>query len=261
MSARAHDGAAPIIHAGDLVKTYDLGEQQVHALRGVTLDIQPGEFVALTGPSGSGKSTFMHLLGCLDRPTSGVYRLNGRDVSAMPKRDLAMVRNREIGFVFQGFNLLPRTSALENVELPLLYAGGIGAKQRHRRAAEALRAVGLGDRLHHHPNQLSGGQQQRVAIARALVNDPALLLADEPTGNLDSRTSIEIMGIFQRLNADRRLTIVLVTHEPDIAEYGTRIVRFHDGRIRSDVPIAARRDAVGELASRDADSPQKADVA
>ena len=219
----------------------------MQALRGVTLDVMPGEFVSLTGPSGSGKSTFMHLLGCLDRPTSGGYVLNGHDVSSLTKRELARVRNREIGFVFQGFNLLARTSALENVELPLLYAGHIGRKERRHRAIEALRSVGLGERLDHHPNQLSGGQQQRVAIARALVNDPRLLLADEPTGNLDSRTSIEVMGIFQRLNTERGLTIVLVTHEPDIAEYGTRIVAFRDGRVRSDEPVARRRDAVTEL--------------
>ncbi len=233
----------PVIAVRNVVKTYDLGEMQVHALRGVTLDIHAGEFVALTGPSGSGKSTFMHLLGCLDRPTSGEYLLNGQNVAALPKRALSKVRNTEIGFVFQGFNLLPRTSALENVELPLLYAGNTNAKQRRERAAEALRSVGLGDRIGHHPNQLSGGQQQRVAIARALVNEPELLLADEPTGNLDTRTSIEVMGIFQRLNVERGLTIVLVTHEPDIAEYGTRVVAFRDGTVRSDERVATRRSA------------------
>jgi putative ABC transport system ATP-binding protein len=183
----------------------------------------------------------MHLLGCLDRPTSGRYLLNGLDVLAMPKRALSKLRNTEIGFVFQGFNLLPRTSALENVELPLLYAGTVNAKERRERAVEALRSVGLGERLGHHPNQLSGGQQQRVAIARALVNNPRLLLADEPTGNLDTKTSIEVMGIFQRLNIERGLTIVLVTHEPDIAEYGTRIVAFRDGSVRSDEAVQARR--------------------
>jgi putative ABC transport system ATP-binding protein len=232
-----------IIAVRDLTKTYDLGEMPVHALRSVTLDIEPGEFVTLTGPSGSGKSTFMHLLGCLDRPTSGRYYLNGQDVAALPKRALSKVRNTEIGFVFQGFNLLPRTSALENVELPLLYAGNIGARERRDRAAGALRAVGLAERLGHYPNQLSGGQQQRVAIARALVNEPKLLLADEPTGNLDTRTSIEVMGIFQRLNVERGLTIVLVTHEPDIAEHGTRIVTFRDGVVRSDERVATRRSA------------------
>ena len=239
-------GARPLIAVRDLVKTYDLGEQQVLALRGVTLDVHEGEFVALTGPSGSGKSTFMHLLGCLDRPTGGDYLLKGRNVSALGKRELSTVRNRDIGFVFQGFNLLPRTSAVENVELPLLYAGRLGARERRARAVEALRAVGLGERLGHHPNQLSGGQQQRVAIARALVNRPTLLLADEPTGNLDSRTSIEVMAILQRLNEDG-LTIVLVTHEADIAEYATRIVRFHDGRLQSDRAVTTRRSAEREL--------------
>jgi putative ABC transport system ATP-binding protein len=240
--------SAPLLSIRDLTKTYDLGELQVQALRGVTLDVSAGEFVTLTGPSGSGKSTFMHLLGCLDRPTSGDYLLNGYDVSALSKRALAGVRNTEIGFVFQGFNLLTRTSAVENVELPLLYAGNIPARERRERATAALRAVGLGERLGHHPNQLSGGQQQRVAIARALVNNPKLLLADEPTGNLDTRTSIEVMGIFQRLNEENGLTIVLVTHEPDIAEYGTRIVAFRDGRVRADNAVAVRRHAATELA-------------
>jgi len=238
----------PLVAVRDLAKTYDLGEQQVRALRGVTLTVTAGEFVALTGPSGSGKSTFMHLLGCLDRPTAGRYLLDGRDVSGLHPHELSRVRNRDIGFVFQGFNLLPRTSALENVELPLLYAGGIGAKERRARAAEALREVGLGDRLTHHPNQLSGGQQQRVAIARALVSRPKLLLADEPTGNLDSRTSVEVMAILQRLNVERGLTILLVTHEHDIAEYGTRIVRFLDGRLHSDRPVTMRRRADDEVA-------------
>jgi putative ABC transport system ATP-binding protein len=237
----------PVISVRDIARTYDLGETQVRALRGVTLDVQPGEFVALTGPSGSGKSTFMHLIGCLDRPSAGQYLLNGQDVSALSGRALARVRNREIGFVFQGFNLLPRTSALENVELPMLYSGVRNARERRERAAAALSAVGLGERLGHHPNQLSGGQQQRVAIARALVNQPKLLLADEPTGNLDTRTSVEVMDIFQRLNRDQGLTIVLVTHERDIAEYGTRVVAFRDGRVRSDEQVLERRSAGIEL--------------
>jgi len=236
-----------VISVRDLTKTYEVGEVKVRALRGVTLDVHPGEFVALTGPSGSGKSTFMHLAGCLDQQTSGQYILNGKDVSSLSSRELARVRNTEIGFVFQGFNLLSRTSAIENVELPLLYAGNISAAERHRRAAQALQAVGLGERLDHHPNQLSGGQQQRVAIARALVNDPKLLLADEPTGNLDTRTSIEVMGIFQKLNEERGITVVLVTHEHDIAEYATRVIAFRDGVVRSDQPVLKRRSAVEEL--------------
>jgi putative ABC transport system ATP-binding protein len=235
-----------IVSVRDLAKTYRVGELDVRALRSVTLDVAPGEFVMLTGPSGSGKSTFMHLVGCLDRPTAGRYALNGRDVSRLDKRDLARIRNRDIGFVFQGFNLLPRTTALEQVELPMLYGAVVPRSERRARAAAALESVGLGARLDHHPNQLSGGQQQRVAIARALVNIPVLLLADEPTGNLDTRTSIEVMGIFQKLNA-QGLTIVLVTHEPDIAEYGTRIVSFRDGRVRSDRPVTSRRDAAVEL--------------
>jgi putative ABC transport system ATP-binding protein len=246
--------AKDIVAVHDLVKTYHVGEIDVPALRGVSMSIQPGEFVALTGPSGSGKSTFMHLVGCLDRPTGGSYFLNGRDVSRLSKRELSAVRNREIGFVFQGFNLLPRTTALENVELPMLYGPPIPAKERRRRAAAALEAVGLGARMDHHPNQLSGGQQQRVAIARALVNNPSLLLADEPTGNLDSRTSIEVMGIFQRLNAEQQISIVLVTHEPDIAEYTTRIIGFRDGRVRLDQKVAHRRVAADELRRFDAET-------
>ena len=247
----------PVIAVRDLTKIYTVGELEVPALRGVSLDVQPGEFVALTGPSGSGKSTFMHLLGCLDRPTAGHYVLNGRDVSTLDKRALAHVRNDEIGFVFQGFNLLSRTSALENVELPMLYRRGVGARERRERAMAALDSVGLGDRLDHHPNQLSGGQQQRVAIARALVNRPALLLADEPTGNLDTRTSVEVMQIFQHLN-DEGLTIVLVTHEPDIAEYATRIVAFRDGRVRGDRPVATRRQADDERKALDARADEDA---
>jgi len=247
-------GRSALIAIHDLTKTYVVGEVEVPALRGVSLEIQRGEFVALTGPSGSGKSTFMHLAGCLDRPTSGRYLLNGRDVSGLSKRELSAVRNREIGFVFQGFNLLSRTTALENVELPMLYGPSVPPRERHRRATAALTAVGLGQRLDHHPNQLSGGQQQRVAIARALVNEPSLLLADEPTGNLDSRTSIEVMGIFQKLNRERQITIVLVTHEPDIAEYATRIVAFRDGRVRLDQRVANRRDADEDLRRFDEES-------
>jgi putative ABC transport system ATP-binding protein len=237
----------PLISVRDLTKTYHVGEVDVRALRGVSLDVAASEFIALTGPSGSGKSTFMHLLGCLDRPTGGTYRLNGRDIAELSKRELARIRNKEIGFVFQGFNLLARTSATENVELPLLYTSGLSGSRRRAMAKAALDAVGLGDRLGHYPNQMSGGQQQRVAIARALVTNPILLLADEPTGNLDSRTSIEVMEIIQRLNTERGLTILLVTHERDIAEYSTRIVSFLDGRIRSDTPVAHRRIATDDL--------------
>src|SRR5215213_8094496 len=240
---------APVISIRDLVKTYHVGEVVVRALRGADLDVEPGEFVAVTGPSGSGKSTLMHILGCLDRPTSGQYLLDGKDVSRMSKDDLAMVRNRKIGFVFQGFNLLSRTTALDNVELPLLYNGGskLKAADRHRRAMEALKIVGLGDRYHHFPNQLSGGQQQRVAIARSLITEPSIILADEPTGNLDTRTSIEVMDIFQRLNIERGITVVLITHEMDIAEHGTRFVKFRDGKIQIDQQITERRMAAEEL--------------
>jgi putative ABC transport system ATP-binding protein len=241
----------PVISVRNLVKSYTVGEVVVRALRGADLDVDKGEFVAVTGPSGSGKSTLMHILGCLDRPTSGQYILDGKDVSRMSKDDLAMVRNRKIGFVFQGFNLLSRTTALDNVELPLLYNGGSKLKlaDRHKRAMAALTAVGLGQRYHHYPNQLSGGQQQRVAIARSLINEPSIILADEPTGNLDTRTSIEVMGIFQRLNIERGITIILITHEMDIAEYGTRLVRFRDGKIQIDEKIKERRDAAKELAA------------
>jgi putative ABC transport system ATP-binding protein len=238
---------APVISVRNLIKTYIVGEVEVRALRGVSLDVNPGEFVAITGPSGSGKSTLMHILGCLDRPTSGQYILDGQDVSRMSKDQLAEVRNQKIGFVFQGFNLLSRTTALDNVELPLLYRGGIRTAERHRRALEALGAVGLVQRSDHHPNQLSGGQQQRVAIARALITQPSILLADEPTGNLDSRTSIEVMGIFQRLNKERGITVLLITHEHDIAEYGTRIISCRDGHIVSDKPVERRRSADEEL--------------
>lgn len=241
-----------MVRTVELTRTYDVGEISVPALRGVSLDVRPGEFVALTGPSGSGKSTFMQIVGCLDRPTAGSLWLNGRDASRLSPHELARLRNREIGFVFQGFNLLSRTSALENVELPLLYGGPAPAATRRARAAAALEAVGLGNRLHHHPNQMSGGQQQRVAIARALVNDPVLLLADEPTGNLDTRTSIEVMSIFQRLNVERGLTILLVTHEPDIAAYSGRVVTFRDGRISADRTVVHPAVARDDLARLDA---------
>jgi putative ABC transport system ATP-binding protein len=239
-----------VISVRDLVKTYHVGEVAVHALRGVSLEIDAGEFVTVVGPSGSGKSTLMHILGCLDPPTSGAYFLDGADVSHLSDDQLSEVRNHKIGFVFQSFNLLPRTSALENVELPLLYnsGGGLSAAARRERAMDSLRTVGLEDRAEHHPNQLSGGQQQRVAIARALMNRPSILLADEPTGNLDTRTSIEVMDIFQSLRVERRITIVLITHEPVVAEYGSRIVAFKDGRIVSDRPNESQRVARGELA-------------
>jgi putative ABC transport system ATP-binding protein len=237
-----------VISVKNLVKTYIVGEVEVRALRGVSLDVQTGEFLAVTGPSGSGKSTLMHILGCLDRPTSGQYILDGQDVSQMSKDQLATVRNQKIGFVFQGFNLLARTTAVDNVELPLLYGGGkTRAAARRKLAMDCLTMVGLGDRADHHPNQLSGGQQQRVAIARALVTNPSILLADEPTGNLDTRTSIEVMGIFQRLNVERGITVLLITHERDIAEYGHRLITCRDGHIVSDSPVKERRNAEKEL--------------
>ena len=228
----------PVIRVEDVHKYYDLGETKVHALRGVNLEIARGEFVAIMGASGSGKSTFMNLLGCLDTPSSGHYYLEGVDVAQLAKRDLAVIRNRKLGFVFQGFNLLSRTTALENVELPTLYAH-LAKDDRLERAKRALQMVGLGERMEHFPSQLSGGQQQRVAIARALVNQPSILLADEPTGNLDSRTSVEIMQIFQDLN-DQGLTVVLVTHEPDIAHYAKRTIVFRDGKVRHDQPVVNR---------------------
>lgn len=239
LSANTPSSTAPTIRLENVVKTYDLGEVQVHALRGVSLEIYPGEFVAVMGASGSGKSTLMNILGCLDRPTKGRYFLDGEDVSQLSKRELAKVRSHKIGFVFQQFNLLSRTSALENVELPTIYAG-VPMQERERRAREALQRVGLAERAMHFPSQLSGGQQQRVAIARALVNDPAILLADEPTGNLDSRTSVEIMDILQKLNHEHGLTVVIVTHEPDIAQYAKRALEFRDGRMRRDVAIENR---------------------
>ena len=238
--------ARPVIQLEHIHKTYTMGDVEVHALRGVTLTIGEGEFVAIMGASGSGKSTTMNILGCLDRPTKGTYILDGEDVSEMSKDERADIRCQKIGFVFQGFNLLSRTSALENVELPMLYLG-VDATQRHQRAMEALAAVGLAGREQNHPNQLSGGQQQRVAVARSLVNHPALILADEPTGNLDSRTSVEVMEIFQRLNREMGITLVLVTHEPDIAEYAKRVIVFKDGKIKSDRSIEKQRDAAEEL--------------
>jgi putative ABC transport system ATP-binding protein len=235
-----------IIELDQIHKVYTMGDVEVHALRGVTLTIREGEFVAIMGTSGSGKSTTMNIIGCLDRPTRGTYILDGQDVSQLSKDERADIRCSKIGFVFQGFNLLSRTSALENVELPMLYAG-LDNEERARRAREALQSVGLAGREQNHPNQLSGGQQQRVAIARALVNQPALILADEPTGNLDSRTSVEVMEIFQRLNRERAITLVLVTHEADIAQYADRVVIFKDGRISKDYRVESQRDAAEEL--------------
>ncbi|HXQ25576.1 MAG TPA: ABC transporter ATP-binding protein [Candidatus Acidoferrales bacterium] len=235
----ARSTTTPTIRLDGIYKTYDLGEVQVQALRGVSMEIYPGEFVAIMGASGSGKSTLMNILGCLDKPTKGHYFLDGKDVSGFSKDELAKIRSQKIGFVFQQFNLLSRTSALENVELPTIYAG-VPIEERARRAEEALKRVGLSDRAGHFPSQLSGGQQQRVAIARALVNNPSLLLADEPTGNLDSRTSVEIMDILQQLNDQHGLTVVIVTHEPDIAQYAKRAVEFRDGKLKKDVQIQDR---------------------
>jgi putative ABC transport system ATP-binding protein len=228
-----------VIRLDGVHKYYHMGDFQVHALRGITLDVHAGEFVAVMGASGSGKSTLMNIIGCLDKPSRGSYRLDGVDVSQMEKAELARLRNRKLGFVFQQFNLLSRTSALENVELPTIYAG-ITPEERETRAKAALERVGLSDRAHHYPSQLSGGQQQRVAIARALVNSPAILLADEPTGNLDSRTSVEIMDIFQQLNTEQGLTVVIVTHEHDIAQYAKRALEFRDGKLRRDAVINDR---------------------
>ena len=242
--------AAPLIEVDDLKKSYALGDVTVHALRGVSLSVEAGTFLAVIGASGSGKSTFMNIIGLLDRPTGGRYLLEGEDVSGFDRDRRAILRNRKIGFVFQNFNLLPRTTALENVELPLLYAAKpVPAADARRRAQELLDAVGLGARGGHTPNQLSGGQQQRVAIARALVNEPEVLLADEPTGNLDTRTSIEVMEILQRLNRERKITVLLITHENDIAEYGHRVVQFGDGRVVRDAAVANHRDAATERAA------------
>lgn len=235
----------PLLQVCNLTKTYFMDGVSVKALRGVNLSFYQGEFTSIMGASGSGKSTMMHIMGCLDRPTSGHYFIDGEDVSRFSKDQLAMVRNRCIGFVFQGFNLLSRTSALENVELPMIYAG-ISSEERRERAMTALASVGLKGREHHHPNQLSGGQQQRVAIARALVNRPSVILADEPTGNLDSYSSVEIMGIFQDLNANG-ISIVLITHEPDIAMYTSRVVRLSDGQVVSDEPVKEKLQASEEI--------------
>ena len=245
----------------DLVKVYRMGEVEVRALDGVDLSISSGEFVAIMGPSGSGKSTLMNILGCLDRPTSGTYHLEGTDVSSLASDQRAEIRNEKIGFVFQSFNLLARTSALENVELPLLYGRGAqGTQERLERARSALKRVGLSGREDHVSSQLSGGQQQRVAIARAIVTDPVLLLADEPTGALDTRTSVEVMEIFQRLNDERNLTIIIVTHEPDIAQYAKRIIQFRDGKIHRDFAVEQRKNAKEVLANLPEESDDEDDV-
>jgi putative ABC transport system ATP-binding protein len=228
-----------MIRTENLWKTYQMGTEQIHALRGVSLEIKRGEYVAIMGPSGSGKSTMMNLIGCLDTPSKGNYYLNNKLVSEMNDDELAHIRNKEIGFVFQTFNLLARATALHNVELPLIYSG-THARERKERAIKALQAVELGERMYHRPNELSGGQRQRVAVARALVNNPSILLADEPTGNLDSRTSVEIMQVFQELNESEKLTIILVTHEPDIADYCKRVITFRDGHIIRDQPVQKR---------------------
>jgi len=238
-----------MIEVHDITKTYQTGDMDLQVLKGISFRIADGEFCAIMGPSGSGKSTLMNILGCLDTPTGGDYLLDGENVAAFDETELARVRNRRIGFVFQSFNLLARTTALDNVALPLLYAGVAGAERRER-AVAALDAVGLADRLDHKPNQLSGGQQQRVAIARAIVTTPSLILADEPTGNLDSRSSVEVMEIFQQLNAQLGMTVLFVTHEPDIMAYTRRVLRIRDGYLGADEPIANPRSAAAELAAR-----------
>ena len=248
-----------VIVTEGLTKDYHLGRHVVHALRGVTIEVARGEFLAVMGPSGSGKSTFMNLLGCLDTPTQGRYLIDGEDVAGLDRDALAQIRSRKIGFVFQTFNLLARTSALENVELPLLY-GNVSARERRTRARARLEAVGLATREHHHPSQLSGGQQQRVAIARALVNDPTVILADEPTGALDTRTSLEIMALMQGLNRGG-MTIVVVTHEPDVAQHAGRILTFRDGRVVRDERVAAPRDAAAALRELPRDEEQEAEEA
>ncbi|ERM20405.1 ABC transporter ATP-binding protein [Brevibacillus laterosporus] len=238
------DNARAVIRIADVKKKYVIGDQEIHALRGVNLSIEEGDFVAIMGPSGSGKSTMMNMIGCLDLPSSGTFYLDGYPVSEAEDEELAKIRNQKIGFVFQNFNLIPRTPAVENVELPLLYAG-VDAKQRRQRAIDSLHRVGLGNRLYNKPNELSGGQQQRVSIARALVNEPVIILADEPTGALDTKTSQEIMGIFQQLNNEGK-TVILVTHEPDIAEYAKRVIHFRDGQIVANEVIQERRIANSE---------------
>jgi putative ABC transport system ATP-binding protein len=239
---------ASVIEVKDLVKDYKLGEVPVHVLKGISFEIERGDFVSIMGPSGSGKSTLMNILGCLDKPTSGTYILDGISVAELQRDELAEIRNRKIGFVFQQFNLLARTSALENVELPLMYTD-VADRDRHERAREALLAVGLDGREEHQPSQLSGGQQQRVAIARALVNTPSLVLADEPTGALDSRTGLEIMAILQKLNRDHGITVIVVTHDPEIAAYCRRNIHFKDGRLQLDERVVEPRDAAVDLES------------
>jgi putative ABC transport system ATP-binding protein len=256
MTSTGANQETPLIRVIDLVRIYHIGEIQIPALRGVSLDVYPGEFVAIRGPSGSGKSTFMNLLGCLDHPTSGQYYLDGTDVSTFNVDRRAQVRNRSIGFVFQSFNLLSRTTALENVEVPLLY-NGTAPRERDSRALEVLNEVGLSDRAHHYPSQLSGGQQQRVAIARSLITRPRMILADEPTGNLDSRTSVEVMALLQKLNRERGMTVLLVTHEAEISHFTKRDITFRDGRIIEDRVVSDQRDAAEELASMPAAEPME----
>lgn len=245
----------PLIELRNVSKTYDLGEVQVEALKHATLSIERGEYVALIGPSGSGKSTLMNTLGCLDRPTEGSYRLDGQEVATMSANERAELRNRHLGFVFQNFNLLARTSAVENVELPLLYTPGVSARERRRRAVELLQKVGLGDRLDHHPSQLSGGQQQRVAIARALVNGPSILLGDEPTGNLDSKTSRDVIRLFRQLNQDNGITVIIVTHDPGVAHYADRVIVLHDGEVVNDTRDVHQ--ALQSLQTLQTDNPDK----